>query len=102
MAIKTVQIFDPGAPIDLSPTFDRLNPAIHPDGREKLIDLVNRGELPRYRGDETQIVVTDTEITVTMTWQSLSVAQEYLDFCVTWAAANDTNNWSRSIEIVQD
>lgn len=101
MAIKTVQVFDPAVPLDLSPDFDRLNPSIHDEGKSKLADLVNRGELPRYRGAETQITVTDESITVVMEWKSRAVAQEYVDFCQSWSTANDPNQLMRSIEIVE-
>lgn len=101
MTIKTVQIFDPATPLDLSPNFDRLsNP--HEPTRRLHEDLINRGELPRYRGDETQITVTDDAITVVMEWKSLAVAQEYTDYVLAYVAETDPEKKiMRSIEIVE-
>lgn len=102
MAIKTVQIFDPSVPLDLSPDFDRLA-APHLPTRQILTNLVERGELPRYRGAETQIAVTDTEITVVMQWNSLAAAQEYTDAVLAFVNVDDPERKNmRSIEIVQD
>lgn len=102
MAIKTVQIFDPSAPLDLSPNYDRLS-GQHPPTLELHTSLIERGELPRYRGDETQITVTDDAITVVMTWSSRAVAQEYADFVTAYSAQVDpTKSVMRSIEIVED
>lgn len=100
MAIKTVQIFDPAIPLDLSPNFDRLS-GLHAPTLELHTDLINRGELPRYRGSETQIEVTDDAIIVTMIWSSRAVAQEYTDR-VNEFVTSATTALMRSIEIVED
>lgn len=102
MAIKTVQVFDPLTPLDLSPNFDRLS-GLHEPTRQLHASLIERGELPRYRGSETQITVTDDAITVVMEWRTREVAQEYTDYVVAHVAATDPEHkFMRSIEIVED
>ena len=80
MPFKTVQVFKPEYPLDITPGMDRL---AHPDeiARVKLAELIARDELPRYRGDEVTFDRTDTSFTITMQWKSQEVAQEYADFC---------------------
>lgn len=102
MAIKTVQFFDPSTPLDLSPNFDRLG-GIHKPTRDIHASLIERGELPRFRGPETQITVTDDAIKVVMEWRTREVAQEYTDYVLATAAELDPEHrLMRSIEIIED
>ena len=80
MTIKTVQVLDITYPLDMSPGLDRL---AHPDplSRVFLTDMVNRGELPRYRGAEVQFETTAETLTITMEWKTRGAAQEYVDYC---------------------
>ena len=80
MPFKTVQIFGPEFPLDTTPGMDRL---AHPDPITKpfLEELVARGELPRFRGDEVEFHIAPDYIMITMYWKSQAVAQEYADFC---------------------
>ena len=96
MPFKTVQTLAPTYPLDKTPGLDRL---AHPDEitRTLLIDLVNRGELPRYRGDEVEFGISDTELTITMQWNSRAVAQEYADFCT----ANTVADFFKSVEVIE-
>ena len=102
MAIKTHQIFDPDFSLDLSPDLDRF---AHPHEltRAFLTDMVNRGELPRYRGSEVQFITTPTSLEIIMEWKSREVAQEYVDFVNANSKVGDPNTqYLRSIEIIED
>lgn len=64
--------------------YDRLTVS-HEPTLAKLTDLINRGEIPRYRkpGDVVMEVDDDGKHVFIMTWGSRDVAQEWIDFCAT-------------------
>jgi hypothetical protein len=102
MVWKTVQIFDPAIPMDLSPEFDRTAHR-HEASRVKLTDLVERNELPRYRGDETEIIRNDNEIVVKIAWNSQAVAQEYADWAQSMIGGpDDPNHFLLSVSVVDE
>ena len=102
MAIKTHQIYDPAYPLDISPDLDRFAHP-HEPSRIFLTDMVNRGELPRYRGSEVQFITTPTSLEVIMEWKSREVAQEYVDFVNATSNSSEPNSqYLRSIEIIED
>jgi hypothetical protein len=70
----------PGADV---PNWDRYNWPVDVT-RIKMIELIERGEMERYRTDSNQNVeITDEALIVTLPWKSREVAQEWLDFCAT-------------------
>ena len=97
MPFKTVQVCKPDYPLDITPGMDRLS---HPDEitRVKLSELIDRGELPRYRGDEVTFDRTDTGFTITMQWNSQAVAQEYADFCSSYPGNEE---FLTSVEVIE-
>ena len=96
MPFKTVQIFGPGFPLDTTPGLDRF---AHTDPITKpfLEDLVTRGELPRFRGDEVEFETNPEYIKITMHWKSQAVAQEYADFCT----KNTGAEHFKSVEVIE-
>ena len=96
MPFKTIQTFTPEFPLDRTPGLDRI---VHPDEitRPFLLDLINRGEIPRYRGDEVEFSGTENTIIITVKWNSREVAQEYADFCT----ANTGPDYFISVEVVE-
>jgi hypothetical protein len=101
MPFKTVQVFRPEYPLDITPGMDRL---AHPDEitRVKLAELITRDELPRYRGDEVTFDRTDTSFTITMLWKSREVAQEYADFCSSSVPSYpDDEEFLISVEVIE-
>ena len=99
MAWKTVQIFSPTYPMDFSPDFDRTKHA-HLPSVPKLVDLVERGELPRHRGAETKIVRTDDALIVTIAWKSQAVAQEYADWAQSFIGPD--NEYLLSVQVIEE
>ena len=80
MPFKTVQNLDPTFPLDTTPGLDRFT---HADEITRAFHagLIERGVLPRYRGDEVTFDRSETALVITMQWPSQEVAQEYADFC---------------------
>ena len=97
MAFKTVQTLDISYPLDLTPDLDRF---YHQDSivRGFLMDLIDRGELPRHRGSEVEFQTTADHLIITMHWGSKEVAQEYADFCNAHQPAEYVKN---PIEVVE-
>lgn len=66
-----------------SPKFDRLK-APHGPARDKMISLISRGKMNRYRLPGDVIFEETPEYnSKTMLWGSREVAQEWLDFAST-------------------
>lgn len=60
--------------------YDRLT-APHAPTRDKMAELIERGELERYRKPDDVIFEETPDCnSITMTWKSREVAQEWLDF----------------------
>lgn len=101
MAFKTVATYDPNYEVFMIPhEVDRYEYPIDPGTRAKLIELIERGELPRIRGSEVEFSATEQSLVITIYWNSRAVAQEWAD----WAIVNSPgtpDSRIRSIEVVE-
>ena len=75
MKAKTIQYMSPLAYVNADPKFDRFLNSEPLKGIMK--DLVNRGEISRYRGDETSLTFNDDCTIVEIVWNSRTGAEEY-------------------------
>jgi hypothetical protein len=64
-----------------TPNWDRYDWP-HEATRNKMISLIERGEMERYRTDSNhKVEITSEALIVTLPWASRAGAQEWLDFC---------------------
>ena len=76
MKAKTIQYMSPIVFVNTEPNFDRLKN--EEPLRSILVDLINRGEIPRYRGDECSIKFNDNATIIEIIWNSRLGAEEYV------------------------
>lgn len=100
MTIKTVHILDNsalaelGASVSTEPGYDRLSES-YPPLRTVVTELIEAGEIPRYRDIESEITVTKNTTTITTIFSTRAGAEK-------WAAwVRDDNTALVSITVVE-
>lgn len=75
MKAKTIQYMSPIVFVSTEPGFDRLKN--EEPLRSILADLINRGEISRYRGDEWSAKFNNDATVIEIIWNSRLGAEEY-------------------------
>jgi hypothetical protein len=98
MTTKTVHILDKTVEISSEPNYDLLGKEAQdfPSLWAILTELIATGEIPRYRGSETNIVWEEDRTIITVEWATRAGAEKWVEWVL------DDNYGLISIEIVED
>ena len=75
MKAKTIQRMSPIVFVNPHPNFDRFSN--EEPLRSVLVDLVGKGEISRYRNNDSFLTFNDNETIIEMVWNSRAGAEEY-------------------------
>ena len=95
MTVKTIHILDKTAVVPATPGHDRLSEE-YPPLLAIMTELIESGEIPRYRDIESQIVITKDNTTITTVFATRAGAEKWVDW-----VRND-NYALISIDVVED